>query len=221
MMRIIDLSYTIETNMPNYSILPSVRIEKIRKIEEVGDNVSTIFTPSHCGTHFDAPIHQVENAMTLDKIELKRCMGKAIILDVSYKYGSEDLLITMNDLEKYISKVKDGDIVVLNTGCYNHPDEFSNFGHIDLNVANWFVKKRISMLAVDTPSVDLDVPPGEKMPVHQIILGNGIPIIEGLTNLDKITEERFIFIGLPLKIKDGDGGPCRAIAVEGVSDIDF
>ena len=216
MKRIIDLSYTIESNMPNYSILPVVKIEKIRTIEENGDNVTTIFVPSHGGTHIDAPIHQVDGGLTIDKLSVERFIGDAIMLDVSYKYNSEDIVITLADIEKYKDKVKDGDIVVLNTGCHEHQDEFKKFGYIDSEVASWFVKKNIKLLAVDTPSVDLNVPSGEKMPVHQIILGAGIPIIEGLTNLGNITDERFLFVGFPLKIKDGDGSPCRVVAIEGV-----
>ena len=78
------------------------------------------------------------------------------------------------------------------------------------------VRKNISLLAVDSPSVDFNVPEGQKMPIHQIILGAGIPIIEGLVNLDQIREERFFFIGLPINIKDADGAPCRPVAVEGL-----
>ena len=219
MKRIIDLSYTIKSNMPNYSILPDVKIEKIRTIEENGDNVTTIFVPSHGGTHIDAPIHQVDGGLTIDKLSIERFIGEAIILDVSYKYNSEDIVITLPDIEKYKDKVKDGDIVVLNTGCYEHQDEFKRFGYIDSEVASWFVKKNIKLIAVDTPSVDLNVPSGEKMPVHQILLGAGIPIIEGLTNLNNITDERFLFVGFPLKIKDGDGSPCRVVAIEGVTKL--
>lgn len=214
MRRVIDLSSIIQTNMPNYSILPRVKIEKIRTIEKVGDNVTTIFTPSHAGTHVDAPIHQIKGGISLDKIPPERFIGEALIIDVSYKYDSYNKLIFLSDLKGYLDKVKEGDIVVLNSGCYNHPEQFEKFGHIDIDVAEWLVKKRISLFAVDTPSVDLDVTPGEKMPIHQILLGAGIPIIEGLVNLDQITKERFIFIGLPLKIKDGDGGSCRAVAIE-------
>lgn len=219
MKRIIDLSYNIESNMPNYPILPDVKIEKIRTIKKNGDNVTTIFIPSHGGTHIDAPIHQVDGGLTLDKLSIERFIGEAIMLDVSYKYNSDDIIITLSDIEKYKDKVKDGDIVVLNTGCYEHQDEFRKFGYVDLEVASWFVEKNIKLLAVDTPSVDLNVPSGEKMPIHQIILGAGIPIIEGLTNLGNINDERFLFVGFPLKIKDGDGGPCRAVAIEGVKKL--
>lgn len=218
MSRMIDLSFTYYDDFPNYPILPKMEFKQIMKIGEKGSNsnVTTIFMPSHGGTHFDAPAHQVEGARTVDKVDIKRCVGQAVLLDFSYKHGSNDLLINLSEIKKYDDKINEGDIVVLNTGCYSHPEEFEYFGHLDTAAAEWLVMKKISLLAVDTPSVDLGVPKGEKMPVHQVLLGNDIPIIEGLAHLDKLSESRFMFIGLPLKIKGGDGGPCRAIAIEGI-----
>jgi len=59
------------------------------------------------------------------------------------------------------------------------------------------------------------------MPVHQVLLGNDIPIIEGLAHLDKLSESCFMFIGLPLKVKGEDGDYCRVIAIEGIRSIRF
>ena len=38
-------------------------------------------------------------------------------------------------------------------------------------------------------------------------------IVENLTDLDKICGDLFTFAGLPLKYKDADGAPVRAIAI--------
>lgn len=217
MSKMIDLTFTLEDGFPNYPILPRMEFKQIMEIGVDGSpsNVIQISMPSHGGTHFDAPIHQVEGATAVDEVSIERCVGSAVMLDFSHKYGAENLSIGLDEIEKYDDRVCEGDIIVLNTGCYAHPDEFENFGHLSIEAAEWLVRKKIALLAVDTPSVDLKVSAGGKMPVHQIILGNDIPIVESLANLDKISEERFIFVGLPLKIKGGDGGPCRAIAIEG------
>jgi arylformamidase len=39
-------------------------------------------------------------------------------------------------------------------------------------------------------------------------------IVEGLTNLEEITQEKVTFMAIPLKIAGGDGSPVRALAVE-------
>lgn len=46
------------------------------------------------------------------------------------------------------------------------------------------------------------------------LLGNNIITYTGLINLELIPKDKtFMFYGLPLKIKDGDGSPVRAIAI--------
>jgi len=50
--------------------------------------------------------------------------------------------------------------------------------------------------------------------IHHILMGGDIIIVEGMTNLEKITEPKVQFVVLPLKIKNGDGAPCRAIIIE-------
>lgn len=48
------------------------------------------------------------------------------------------------------------------------------------------------------------------------LLGSGIITYTRLINLELIPKEKtFIFYGLPLRIKSGDGSPVRVIAVIG------
>jgi kynurenine formamidase len=48
--------------------------------------------------------------------------------------------------------------------------------------------------------------------IEQYLLNNGIILFERLANTDKLPK-LFLFYGVPLKIKDGDGSPVRAFAV--------
>ncbi|MDD4082985.1 MAG: cyclase family protein [Sphaerochaetaceae bacterium] len=214
--KIIDLSFTFYDGFPNYDCLPEMSFKKVLTIGEnkSPSNVIKICMPSHGGTHFDAPSHQIPGGETVENVPLEKCIGTAVMLDFSYKYGSKDEIITIEEIKKFDKEIKENDIIVLNTGCYKHPEEFSSFGYLSEEAATWLVKKKIKLLAVDTPSVDLHVPEGEKMPVHQIILGNNIPIVEGLAHLDRLSKSRFEFYCMPIKIKDADGGPVRIVAME-------
>lgn len=50
--------------------------------------------------------------------------------------------------------------------------------------------------------------------LEKALLKNKIVTYTNLINLDKLPKnEAFMFYGLPLKIKDGDGSPVRAIAI--------
>ena len=51
-------------------------------------------------------------------------------------------------------------------------------------------------------------------PVHNILLGNDILIVENLCNLDKINTVKGIYSFLPLKLKASDGSPIRAVFMD-------
>jgi len=51
-------------------------------------------------------------------------------------------------------------------------------------------------------------------PAHDILLGNDILIVENLCNLGKIKQVRGLYSFLPLKLKDTDGSPIRAVFID-------
>lgn len=51
-------------------------------------------------------------------------------------------------------------------------------------------------------------------PLERALLGHGIVTYTNLVNLMELPENQsFLFVGLPLKIKDGDGSPVRCVAI--------
>ncbi len=50
--------------------------------------------------------------------------------------------------------------------------------------------------------------------VHDVLLPNGVCVVEYLRNLDRLQEERVLFSAFPLLIPGGDGSPVRAVAIE-------
>jgi arylformamidase len=53
----------------------------------------------------------------------------------------------------------------------------------------------------------------DTMPIHKLLLGAGIVIVEYMVNLKSIQAETFQLIVAPLKVKDGDGAPARCFAI--------
>ena len=51
-------------------------------------------------------------------------------------------------------------------------------------------------------------------PNHRLLFQNDIPVIEHLTNLDKLTRRRFFLIALLWKVKSLDSSPVRVIGIE-------
>ena len=49
-------------------------------------------------------------------------------------------------------------------------------------------------------------------PIHKILLGSDMVIVENLTNLDQLPEGLFEFTCFPLRFQRADGSPIRAVA---------
>ena len=75
----------------------------------------------------------------------------------------------------------------------------------------------VRLIALDAPMPDS--PKNGKgtendSPIHHIVLGAGAILVEYVVNIGEISKEEVELIVLPMKIKDGDGSPVRAIAIE-------
>ncbi|MFC1867267.1 cyclase family protein, partial [Thermodesulfobacteriota bacterium] len=102
--------------------------------------------------------------------------------------------------------------------CVNRPG-------LSLDGAEWLVKRKIKAYGQDTIGTHQPATswfPDEKTaasgvrwidePVHQLMLGNDILLLEHLTNLDKVANRRIIAGFFPLPLKGTDGAPIRAVA---------
>ena len=66
-------------------------------------------------------------------------------------------------------------------------------------------------IGVDAPAIDH--PDDLTFAGHYICGEYGISNTENLCNLDKVAGKRFLYAGLPLKIRGGTGAPIRAVAI--------
>ena len=53
---------------------------------------------------------------------------------------------------------------------------------------------------------------GDPYPVHRRLLGAGIPVVENLADSSALVGERVEVTCAPLKLRGGDGAPCRVFA---------
>jgi kynurenine formamidase len=211
--RIVDLSLTIDDRMRG------VQVEPKRRLADHGWNATTLSLYSHSGTHMDAPAHFLPGGATLDEQDLSVCIGPARVIDLTPI--EPRALITSDSLGKHAGNVQPGDRLLLRTDWYHHhgtPEYRDQLPRISAQLAQWLVDRQVSLLGVEPPSV-ADVNNLEELTeVHHILMRGNVLIVEGLAHLDQLTTERVDFIALPLKVRDGDGSPIRAIAVERVAD---
>jgi len=186
--------------------------------------------PEHGGTHIDSPIHFSEGKWTVDQIPLRQLIGPGVVIDVSARTATDrDYRLTLDDVkawEKRHGQVPAGAIVLLRTGwAARWPDRktylgddtpgritnlhFPSYGR---EAAEFLVKNRkVGAIGVDTASIDYG--PSMDFIVHRTVLGENVPGLENLANLEGLPETGFWVIALPMKIAGGSGAPARVAAV--------
>ena len=65
-------------------------------------------------------------------------------------------------------------------------------------------------MGLDTPSIDYGQ--SKDFKTHQVLMGANIPAFENVANLDQLPATGVFIVALPMKIKNGSGGPLRIIA---------
>ncbi len=190
-------------------------------------------TAEHGGTHIDAPIHFSKTGQTVEEIPLENLIGSAIKIDVSKNAkGNPDYLISVEDLTSWENQkghqIPNNSIVLLQTGFAkyypnkeqylgttergDHAIALLHFPGLSPEAAQWLVDNRnINAIGIDTPSIDYGQ--SQLFKSHVILLSENIPAFENLTNLDKLPQDGFDIIALPMKIKGGTGAPLRIIAL--------
>ncbi len=227
-MQVIDLTHTIHDEIQIYPGDPMPSISRGLTHEKDYCHVDLLKLGSHTGTHIDAPYHFLKDGQRIDEIAVQRFIGNGILIDVSVK--SERELIDSADLEFYVSEIKKGDFVILRTGWdrYFGTSRYLQHPFLSADAAGLLLKLGVALVGIDALNIDssyqtvMDPEPlkGDSeghtdydYPVHDILLGNDILIVENLCNLDKIKAIKGVFSFLPLKLKDSDGSPIRAVFI--------
>jgi kynurenine formamidase len=214
MVRYIDLTFPLEEAMPVWPGDSRPEFREVKSLEQDGYVVQSIRFSNHLGTHLDAPSHIVKGGMTLDRIPLETLIGKAVLIDFSYKGKKER--ITRKDLQSHGNLLTKGARVLVRTGWdsqYGSTIFFQDFPSLTLEAAQELAERRIALLGMDTPSPSpVDDP---EQGIHKTLLGAGMVLLECLTNLHRIRGSECELIVLPPLFKGFSGSPCRAVAVEG------
>lgn len=230
----IDLSYEFSAQTLYWPNNPTgFRLDTVSEGTTAGGFYYSSFSfnaPEHGGTHLDAPIHFAAQGLSAEKLSLDQLTGDAVVIDVSVKaLKNRDYLITVDDIldwEKKSDTIKQNTIVLFKTGYGQfYPDAEKYFGTsekgaegiaklhfpgIDPRAAEWLVQHKVKAVGIDTPSIDYGQ--SKDFKTHQIMMSANIPAFENVANLGHLPGTGAYIVALPMKIKNGSGGPLRIIA---------
>jgi arylformamidase len=209
----IDLSHTIEHGMVTYRGLPAPLIcdflsreaSRARYAPGTEFHIGRIDMVANTGTYLDSPFHRYADGEDLADLPLDSLAGlEGVVLHC------EKASITRDHLKGIDVR---GKAVLVHTGWSRHWRTDAYFeGHPFLteDAASFLRENGVKLVGIDSYNID-DVRDGRR-PVHSILLGAKIPIVEHMTGMEQLPEEGFRFYAVPPKVRAFGTFPVRCFA---------
>lgn len=244
---IYDLTLPLEDSQSDPNKIDLRTIDHVQALEELGLDpndfpdgyaISNDFLnlSSHSGTHVDAPLHygpktlEGRPAMSIDQLDLSKCLGKAVCLDL--RHCSIEKGITFKDLKDEFSrqrvKASDRNIILLWTGSdklWGQREYFNEYPGLTKEACEYLLENQAQVIGIDAWGLDKPAPQMIEdfhrsnnrdvlWPAH--VLGRTHPYlqIEKLCNLETLPHngEEFGVALFPIPIVKAGAGWSRVFA---------
>lgn len=220
-MRILDLSHQLRPGKEEYIL----DIET-RQIEELYPQynrrpgewyiIQKLTAIAHVGTHIESPFHHRRDGRDISGLDLADLVCQAIVVDFTHKKPNE--AISREEMRAACERFDlRGKVFFLHTGRdkFYHDERHSHERQFPAAEAvEWLVEQGISCFAVDATGIE--VKGLDHQPNHDCLFAAGIPLVENVTNLDRLSGPEFFTCILPINIVGLESCPVRVIAIEGL-----
>jgi len=171
-----------------------------------GDHMtlSSIKTTLHIGAHTDAPNHYSKSDEGISVRPLSYYMGPCQVIDMSRVASPGGLIVSQDLLNVSIETSR----VLFKTQSFNHNSWNNDFCGLSEGLVKELANQGVRLVGIDTPS--LDPVDSKDLKAHTVIAENNMGILEGI-DLTLVDEGKYQLLALPLKIKDADASPVRAV----------
>jgi arylformamidase len=172
-----------------------------------GFTLSVYSLGAHSGTHIDAPMHFVRDGASIDRVPLEPLIGPARVIEIP------DGVQSINAAELNRHKWKGASRVLFRTRSsergWMHSSTFHHdFAYVAPDAAQLLADAGVQLVGIDYLSAEQFGAPAPM--THRILLGKGIPIVEGLA-LEGVHAGDYDLIVLPMKVGGHEGAPARAV----------
>jgi arylformamidase len=173
-----------------------------------GDNLtlSNMTASLHLGAHADAPNHYAAKGVGIAERSLNYYKGAAQVVRIAIKQGER---VTPRHFQNVPIQAPR---ILIYTGTFLNPNEWRNdFAALSPELIEFLAKREVILVGIDTPSIDLA--DDKVLDTHTAVADNDMAILEGLI-LEHVPVGVYELVALPLKIKDADASPVRAVLFE-------
>lgn len=214
---VIDLSHPIESGMITHPGLPAPEISDFLTREDSASryadgtafHIGRIDMVANTGTYIDSPFHRFAHGDDIADLPL------AMLVDMPCCV----VRAPQNKKSRAITARAFADADVTGKAVLVHTGWDANWGkaaylrdnpHLTEDAANFLVEQGAVLVGID--SVNIDSLDDMSRPVHTILLGHRIPIVEHLCNLGEIDGE-VRFYAAPVGVRGIGTFPTRAYAI--------
>ena len=214
--RYVDLSHVIEDGLVTYPGLPAVHVcdylgrEQSRAHYEAGTEfqIASIDMVANTGTYLDCPFHRYANGADLSQVEPAAFTDLDGVV-VRAGHGNDGAI----DAFFFRDRELRGRAVLVHTGWDSHwatPAYAQGHPYLTEDAGAYLRDCGVALVGID--SMNIDDTRGRSRPVHSILLGAGILIVEHLCNLAAVPDAGFDFSAVPPKFRGVGTFPVRALA---------
>ncbi len=213
--RLIELNHVIEDGMITYKGLPAPIIcDYLSRADSRANyapgtefQIGRIDMVSNTGTYLDTPFHRYADGDDLAALPLERVTalpGRVVRATASVAV----------DIDRFAGIDVRGKAVLIHTGWDRHWRTDAYFeGHPYLTAIAAELLRDAGAALVGIDSHNIDDTAVNLRPVHTILLGAGIPIVEHMTGLAQLPDDGFQFHAAPPRVKGMGTFPVRAHAI--------
>jgi kynurenine formamidase len=212
----VDLSHVIEDGLVTLPNLPAARIcdylsrADSRAIYAEGTEfqIARIDMVANTGTYLDCPFHRYAQGKDLSEIEVDALADlEGVVVRADHRQ------VRAIDASHFRDKEVRGRAVLVHTGWdayWTSPAYAVDHPFLTEDAARYLQECGVRLVGID--SMNIDDTRGRERPVHSILLGSGILIVEHLCNLAALPDEGFAFSAIPPKVRGAGTFPVRAMA---------
>ncbi len=195
-----DLSLPLDARTPPLPGDPAPSLEDVYTLSGDGARVGTLSCSLHWGTHVDAPAHMLPAGACMEELDAERLHGPACVIQLGGRK-----VIRPEDLPESLPAPR----VLLATGAsmeYGSEAYWKRHPVLTVEAARHLLDKGMLLLGMDTCSPDR-----APWPVHHLLLGAGVPLVENLVGLNDLPGLVELLVA-PLPLRGVEAAPARVYA---------
>jgi kynurenine formamidase len=216
-MHILDLSHTLEPNMPRFTSFDGPCIRPVwthaestgRGYQDTTCEVTEVRFVTSIGTYLDSPYHFDPHGADISQLDLAQLVLPGMVLDLR-NWAAPDTPLPTAALDELDV---DGKALLLYTGWSDYwgRDRYYQHPFVSREMAERLLATRPALVGIDTLVIDSTRDPTR--PAHTLLLRDGILIVENITGLGGLIGETFTFVAAPVKVARAAAFPVRAFAI--------